>query len=46
LGRVTRPSTITIHQGDDLGRPSILLLQVDPDDPRVTVSGRAVPIPA
>jgi PhzF family phenazine biosynthesis protein len=46
LGRVTRPSTITIHQGDDLGRPSILLLQVDPDDPRVTVSGCAVPIPA
>jgi PhzF family phenazine biosynthesis protein len=46
LGRVTRPSTITIHQGDDLGRPSILVLQVDPDDPRVTVSGRAVPIPA
>jgi PhzF family phenazine biosynthesis protein len=46
LGRVTRPSTITIHQGDDLGRPSTLLLHVDPDDPRVTVSGRAVPIPA
>jgi PhzF family phenazine biosynthesis protein len=46
LGRVTRPSTITIHQGDDLGRPSTLLLHVDPDDPRVTVSGRAVRIPA
>ena len=44
LGRVTRPSTITIRQGEDMGRPSELLLDVDPDDPRVGVSGHAVPI--
>ena len=44
LGRVTRPTTITIHQGDDMGRPSQLLLDVDPDDPRVGVRGHAVPI--
>lgn len=44
LGRIARPTTITIHQGDDMGRPSRLVLQVSPDDPRVTVSGHAVPI--
>lgn len=44
LGRVTRPSTILIRQGDDMGRPSRLTLQVGPDDARVTVSGHAVPI--
>lgn len=44
LGRVTRPARIVIHQGDDMGRPSRLTLEVDPDDPRVTVSGRAVPL--
>ena len=44
LGRVTRPTTITIRQGEDMGRPSRLILTVDPDDPRVGVSGHAVPI--
>jgi PhzF family phenazine biosynthesis protein len=44
LGRVTEKSTILIRQGEDMGRPSRLTLHVDPDDPRVTVSGRAVPL--
>jgi PhzF family phenazine biosynthesis protein len=45
VGRVPAPVTITIKQGEDMGRPSELILDVDPDDPSVTVSGRAVAIP-
>lgn len=45
LGLVRRPTTITIRQGEDMGRPSRLLLDVDPDDPQVVVTGHAVPIP-
>ncbi|MFI9010487.1 PhzF family phenazine biosynthesis protein [Actinosynnema sp. NPDC053489] len=45
LGLVGRPRSITIHQGVDLGRPSLLEVAVSPDDPRVTVTGAAVPIP-
>lgn len=44
LGLVSRPSTIAIRQGEDMGRPSQLLLSVDPIDPTVTVTGHAVPI--
>lgn len=46
IGRVTRPVTISILQGYDMGRPSTLTIEVDPADPRVVVSGHAVPIPA
>jgi len=42
LGLVTAPATVTIRQGEDLGRPSDLLLEVGPERTRVT--GRAVPI--
>jgi PhzF family phenazine biosynthesis protein len=45
VGLVREPATIAIRQGEDMGRPSDLLVEVDPDDPRVRVSGRAVPIP-
>ncbi|MFF0264680.1 PhzF family phenazine biosynthesis protein [Kribbella sp. NPDC004536] len=38
--------TITLHQGDDLGRPSLITVELRPDDPRVRVSGTAVPITA
>jgi PhzF family phenazine biosynthesis protein len=31
LGLVTPPVRLTIHQGDDLGRPSLLLVDLDPD---------------
>jgi PhzF family phenazine biosynthesis protein len=43
LGKVLdRP--VTIRQGEDMGRPSRLLIDIDPTDPRVRVSGTAVPI--
>ncbi|MFD0304565.1 PhzF family phenazine biosynthesis isomerase [Streptomyces sp. NPDC127119] len=44
LGLVTRPARIAIRQGEDMGRPSDLLIEVDPEDARVRVTGRAVPI--
>ncbi|MFG3198110.1 PhzF family phenazine biosynthesis isomerase [Streptomyces sp. NPDC048208] len=46
LGLVTVPSTITLRQGEDMGRPSDLTIEVDPDETVVRVMGRAVPIPA
>ena len=46
LGRVRAPRRISIRQGEDMGRPSELLLDVRPDDPRITVTGGAVPLPA
>lgn len=45
LGLVTEPRTIRVVQGVDMGRPSELLVDVRPDDPRVTVSGAAVELP-
>lgn len=45
LGLVTRPGTIAIRQGQDMGRPSDLLIDVSPRDPRTRVTGQAVPIP-
>ncbi len=42
LGAVTAPVTLTIHQGVDLGRPSLLLVDLDADRPEVRVTGRAV----
>ncbi|NUR94845.1 MAG: PhzF family phenazine biosynthesis isomerase [Kribbellaceae bacterium] len=38
--------TITLHQGDDLGRPSLITVELSSDDNRVRVSGNAVPITA
>ncbi|WP_329013035.1 PhzF family phenazine biosynthesis isomerase [Streptomyces sp. NBC_01601] len=46
LGLVTTPSTITLRQGEDMGRPSDLTIEVDPYETPVRVTGRAVPIPA
>ncbi len=45
LGLVSATRQFTIHQGADMGRPSELAVVVHSDDPRVTVSGYAVPIP-
>ncbi|MBB5956454.1 PhzF family phenazine biosynthesis protein [Saccharothrix tamanrassetensis] len=42
IGRVPRPRTLTIHQGDDMGRPSVLSVAVRPDRDRVRVTGAAV----
>ncbi|MFG2579758.1 PhzF family phenazine biosynthesis protein [Streptomyces malaysiensis] len=44
LGLVDGPTRVRIRQGEDMGRPSDLLLDVTPGDPRVRVSGQAVPI--
>jgi PhzF family phenazine biosynthesis protein len=46
LQLVDPPATITIHQGDDLGRPSRLTVGIDPDPASgIRVSGTAVRIP-
>lgn len=41
---VVPPATITVHQGEDMGRPSTLRVGLAPGDPRVRVTGGAVPI--
>ena len=45
LGLVQPPATLTLHQGDDLGRPSVLTVHV-PAEPGsgISVSGTAVPL--
>ncbi|MGH3950730.1 MAG: PhzF family phenazine biosynthesis protein [Pseudonocardiaceae bacterium] len=45
LGLVRPPATITVHQGNDLGRPSVLTVGIsDVLDTGIAVSGTAVPI--
>ncbi len=45
LGLVEPPATVTIHQGDDMGRPSLLTVGIDPGaDSGIRVSGAAVPV--
>jgi PhzF family phenazine biosynthesis protein len=44
LGLVTAPTRISIRQGEDMGRPSDLLIDVDPRSARIRVTGGAVPI--
>ena len=41
-GLITPPATVTVHQGVDMGRPSLLTIAVDQDTPEIRVSGRAV----
>ncbi len=41
LGLVTPPVTVTVHQGVDMGRPSLLTIDID-ERPEIRVSGRAV----
>ncbi len=43
LGLVAPPATVTVHQGDDMGRPSVLTVQIGPDPGSgIAVSGAAV----
>ncbi|WP_216209888.1 PhzF family phenazine biosynthesis protein [Amycolatopsis aidingensis] len=43
---VTPPATVTVHQGVDLGRPSLLTVDIPAGETEgVSVSGTAVPIP-
>lgn len=44
-GAVTAPATLTLHQGEDLGRPGVLKVELREGDARIRVSGTAVPIP-
>ena len=39
------PATITIHQGYDMGRPSLLTVTVPPTG-GISVTGTAAPLPA
>ena len=41
-GLVTPPATVTVHQGVDMGRPSLLTIEIAADRPEIRVSGRAV----
>jgi PhzF family phenazine biosynthesis protein len=45
LDLVTPPARVTVHQGDDMGRPSLLLVDLDAGDGGIHVTGRAVRIP-
>jgi PhzF family phenazine biosynthesis protein len=44
VGQVPAPRRLTIVQGEDMGRRSVLTVDVDPQDPRVTVTGTAARI--
>lgn len=44
LGRLKDGTVLTIHQGVDMGRPSLLTCSTIPGDSRVKISGTAVPI--
>ncbi len=44
LGLVPVPGQVTIHQGEDMGRPSRLVVEMVTGDRRVQVSGAAAPI--
>jgi PhzF family phenazine biosynthesis protein len=44
LGRVTTPAQVTIRQGDDMGRPSRIIVDIPEGDGPITVTGGAVPI--
>ena len=45
IGRLPRTSSFTVIQGEDMGRPSQILVTVDANNPWVTVSGAAVVMP-
>jgi PhzF family phenazine biosynthesis protein len=44
LGLITPPATITVIQGEDMGRPGTLLVDVPADRPEIDVTGTAVRI--
>ncbi|WP_411140539.1 PhzF family phenazine biosynthesis protein [Streptomyces sp. x-80] len=44
LGLVTAPTTLTLHQGHDLGRPGRLTVELRAGDPRSHVGGTATAI--
>jgi PhzF family phenazine biosynthesis protein len=44
LGLVAVPATLSLRQGDDLGRPSRLTVTVPAGDGGISVTGTAVPM--
>ncbi|APY88599.1 phenazine biosynthesis protein PhzF [Streptomyces alfalfae] len=46
LGLVPASAVLTLHQGEDMGRPGVLTVTLREGDERVRVSGTAVRIPA
>ena len=44
LRQVAPPAQVTVRQGDDMGRPSRIIIDIPPGDGPVTVTGSAVPI--
>jgi len=44
LGLVTPPARVTVLQGEDMGRPSRLLIDISASDDRIRVTGAASPI--
>lgn len=42
LGLAAPPARITVHQGIDMGRPSALLIDLEPGTPGIKVTGQAV----
>ena len=44
LGRVSTPAQVTIRQGDDMGRPSRIIVDIPDGEGPITVTGGAVPI--
>jgi PhzF family phenazine biosynthesis protein len=44
LGFVSPPKQVTILQGQDMGRPSLLIVDIPPGEGGITVTGTAVPI--
>lgn len=44
LQEVPAAGVVTVRQGEDMGRPSELTIEIDPHDARVRVTGHAVPL--
>ncbi|MFD3549959.1 PhzF family phenazine biosynthesis protein [Streptomyces sp. NPDC058655] len=45
LGLVPHDAVLTLHQGEDMGRPGVLTVELRAGDPRVRVGGAGVRIP-
>ncbi|MFD3871308.1 PhzF family phenazine biosynthesis protein [Streptomyces sp. NPDC058623] len=45
LGLVAEDAVLTLHQGEDMGRPGVLTVELRAGDPRVRVAGAGVRIP-
>ncbi|MEV6651109.1 PhzF family phenazine biosynthesis isomerase [Streptomyces sp. NPDC051219] len=45
LGLVPEESVLTLHQGEDMGRPGVLTVELRAGDPRVRVGGAGARIP-